>query len=37
MLQQPDLLQRPIVEDGPRAILARPADRLEEFFVGSRG
>jgi len=28
MVAHPDLIQRPIVEKGNRAILARPADRL---------
>jgi arsenate reductase len=32
MVQQPDLIQRPIVENGARAILARPADRLKEIL-----
>lgn len=32
MAQHPDLLQRPIVEEGNRAILARPADRIIEFL-----
>jgi arsenate reductase len=32
MVQHPDLMQRPIVEHGPRAILARPADRLREIL-----
>jgi arsenate reductase len=31
MVRHPDLIQRPIVENGPRAILARPADRLKEI------
>src|SRR3954447_22008707 len=30
MVEHPDLIQRPIVENGPRAILARPAERLKE-------
>ena len=34
MVQYPDLIQRPIVEDGPRAVLARPADRLKDFLSG---
>jgi arsenate reductase len=32
MVQHPDLIQRPIVERGDRAILARPADRLKEIL-----
>ena len=32
MVKHPDLFQRPIVEKGARAILARPADRLKEIL-----
>jgi arsenate reductase (glutaredoxin) len=32
MVQHPDLLQRPIVERGSKAILARPAERLKEIL-----
>ena len=32
MVANPDLIQRPIVEKGSRAILARPADRLKEIL-----
>ena len=32
MAKHPDLIQRPIVEKGTRAILARPAERLKEIF-----
>lgn len=32
MVQHPDLIQRPIVEKGARAILARPASRLSEIL-----
>jgi arsenate reductase len=32
MVKHPDLLQRPIVEKGNRAILARPAERLKEIL-----
>ena len=32
MVKNPDLIQRPIVEKGSRAILARPADRLNEIL-----
>jgi arsenate reductase len=33
MVAHPDLIQRPIVEKGSRAILARPAERLKEILV----
>ncbi len=32
MVKYPDLMQRPIVEKGNRAILARPAERLKEIL-----
>lgn len=32
MVENPDLIQRPIVEKGDRAILARPAERLHEIL-----
>lgn len=32
MVKYPDLIQRPIVEKGARAILARPAERLKEIL-----
>ena len=32
MVQHPDLLQRPIVEKGNKAILARPVERLKEIL-----
>ena len=32
MAEHPDLIQRPIVEKGTRAILARPATRLQEIL-----
>ena len=32
MIEHPDLIQRPIVEKGDRAILARPAERLKEIL-----
>ena len=32
MVAHPDLMQRPIVEKGNRAILARPAARLQEIL-----
>ena len=34
MVKHPDLLQRPIVEQGARAILARPAETITEFLAG---
>lgn len=32
MLRNPDLVQRPIVEKGNKAILARPAEKIHELF-----
>jgi arsenate reductase len=32
MVKHPDLIQRPIVEKGSRAILARPVERLKEIL-----
>lgn len=32
MMEHPDLIQRPIVEKGARAILARPAERLKDIL-----
>lgn len=32
MVAHPELIQRPIVERGERAVLARPADRLKEIL-----
>ncbi|HUJ79448.1 MAG TPA: arsenate reductase family protein [Nitrospiria bacterium] len=32
MVKHPDLIQRPIVEKGNRAILARPAEKLKVIF-----
>lgn len=32
MVKHPDLIQRPIVEKGSKAILARPADRIKEII-----
>jgi arsenate reductase len=32
MVSHPDLIQRPIVEKGSRAILARPPERLKEIL-----
>ena len=32
MAKHPDLIQRPIVEKGAKAILARPAERIKEIL-----
>ena len=32
MIKYPDLIQRPIVEKGSKAILARPAERIKEIL-----
>jgi arsenate reductase len=32
LVERPELLQRPIIERGARAVLARPAERLKEFL-----
>jgi arsenate reductase len=32
MIKNPDLIQRPIVEKGDRAILARPPERVKEII-----
>lgn len=32
MVENPDLIQRPIVEKGDRAILARPPERLKQIL-----
>ncbi len=32
MVKHPDLIQRPIVEKGQKAILARPAERLKDII-----
>lgn len=34
MVKYPDLIQRPIVEKGNQAILARPAERIREIMPG---
>lgn len=33
MVIYPDLIERPIVEYGDRAILARPAEKIKEFLA----
>ena len=35
MVTHPDLIQRPIVEHGDRAVLARPPERLRDILPGS--
>jgi arsenate reductase len=32
MVKHPDLVQRPIIERGNKAILARPPERIKELF-----
>ncbi len=32
MVKHPDLIQRPLVEKGARAILARPADQIQSIL-----
>ncbi len=32
MIKNPNLVQRPIVEKGKKAILARPPERIKELF-----
>ncbi len=32
MAKHPDLIQRPIVEKGSKAILARPAEKIKDFL-----
>jgi arsenate reductase len=34
MIKNPDLVQRPIVEIGEKAILARPPERIKELWSG---
>ena len=34
MVEHPDLIQRPIVEKGAKAVLARPAARVSDILVG---
>jgi len=33
LVERPELLQRPIVERGPRAVLARPAEKIKEVMT----
>jgi len=32
MTEHPDLIQRPIVERGPRAVLGRPTERIKDLL-----
>jgi arsenate reductase len=32
MIEHPDLIQRPIVERGPRAVLGRPVENIKELL-----
>jgi arsenate reductase len=32
MIENPNLVQRPIIEKGDKAILARPPERIKELF-----
>jgi arsenate reductase len=32
MIEHPDLVQRPIVERGQRAVLGRPTERIKELL-----
>ncbi|RPI69867.1 MAG: hypothetical protein EHM47_13140 [Ignavibacteriales bacterium] len=33
MIKHPDLVQRPVIEMGEKAILARPPERIKELFM----
>lgn len=33
MIQIPDLVQRPIIEKGDKAVIARPPEKINELFV----
>ena len=35
MISHPDLIQRPIVENGDRALLARPAEKVKDLLCGT--
>jgi arsenate reductase-like glutaredoxin family protein len=32
MVRYPDLIQRPLVEQGEKAVLARPAEKVSDFL-----
>ena len=32
MIQHPDLMQRPIIERGNRAVIGRPTEKIRELF-----
>jgi len=32
MIENPDLVQRPIIEKGEKAVLARPPEKINELF-----
>ncbi len=32
MVENPDIIQRPIVERGPRAVLGRPTERIKDLL-----
>ncbi len=34
MAEHPELIQRPIIERGNRAVLGRPAERIKELLGG---
>ncbi len=33
MIEHPELMQRPIIKRGPRAVLARPSEKVKEILV----